>query len=327
MHGIKRRQWTDESLAQKRALDQEKIKHYRNLNNKLLAKKTAKKYDDASLVDTTRLLSLNPEFNSIWNYRRDIISAIKDTLDENFWERELEFTMDQLRSFPKVYWIWNHRVWCLNNYPGSSIEVWKRELVIVGKLLEMDPRNFHGWHYRRIIIASIEKISDSSMNKHELEYTTTMINGNISNFSAWHQRCQLIPKMIKMHELGDLNEFIQKEINYLINAMFTDAEDQSVWMYVKWFIKEKCIIEHLTTDAYIAMLQKFKENILYINEDELEFSGKENVWCLKALIVIESIETSDLNLTSDCKKEDYLNRLIELDQPRKNRYRHMLNDA
>ena len=75
----------------------------------------------------------------MWNFRRDIISNIAEQeLDTQFWNDELMFTMEQLKRFPKVYWIWNHRVWLLQNYPIAGAEIWKRELAIVNKMLQLD---------------------------------------------------------------------------------------------------------------------------------------------------------------------------------------------
>lgn len=66
---------------------------------------------------------------------------------------ELVMTMAALKSHPKVYWIWNHRRWCLErvpNGPGAEGEdtangwkksAWDQELYVVEKLLDADARN------------------------------------------------------------------------------------------------------------------------------------------------------------------------------------------
>lgn len=60
-------------------------------------------------------------------------------------------TMTALKAHPKVYWIWNHRRWCLENIPDVpesdpddntwKKEAWDRELFVVEKMLDSDPRN------------------------------------------------------------------------------------------------------------------------------------------------------------------------------------------
>lgn len=63
---------------------------------------------------------------------------------------DLAMTTMALKAHPKVYWIWNHRRWCLENIPdggdGEDTEGWKktswqREMGLVEKMLEADARN------------------------------------------------------------------------------------------------------------------------------------------------------------------------------------------
>ena len=60
--------------------------------------------------------------------------------------------MAALREHPKVYWIWNHRRWCLENVPDGPLvdgkpslqwrkANWQRELAVVEKMLNADARN------------------------------------------------------------------------------------------------------------------------------------------------------------------------------------------
>ncbi|KAI8385104.1 Protein prenyltransferases alpha subunit repeat profile [Nakaseomyces glabratus] len=312
-----------ELLKQKRVQDQLKIEKYRQLTDTVLGLKDKREFTIESLKLTTNLLELNPEFNAVWNYRRDIIVDLREKLEPKFWEDELMFVMAQLKRFPKVYWIWNHRLWTLQNYPGASVKIWGRELVIVNKLLDADARNYHGWHYRRIVVSHMQKMTGNDMNKEELEYATTMIKSNISNFSAWHQRVQLIQKMLEKNEIEDKTLFIEKEIDFVTNAMFTDAEDQAVWFYIKWFIRSDLVLKVLTKERYLEMLKTFWENITMINEDELEFSGKENTWCLKLLLVIQQIQKSE-GIDIEDHTKIYLEKLLTVDPLRKNRYKHLL---
>lgn len=291
----------------------------------LLKLRDDKSYTLDSLTKTTLLLRINPEFNAIWNYRRDIISDMVNTLDTEFWKNELVFTLALLKQYPKVYWIWTHRLWTLEHQPDSSVNAWKLELGMVSKLLEMDARNYHGWHYRRIITDRIEKINGQSMDKGELEYATENINKNISNFSAWHQRAVLIPRMFANNEISDKKTFVEDEFAYITNAMFTDAEDQSVWFYIKWFIKNDIVSKTLGNDEYIRLLQELKTNILIINQDDLEFSGKQNNWCLKILIALEDVQ-KDLGVEIQTHSKEYLEQLIEADPLRKNRYLFLINN-
>jgi len=66
---------------------------------------------------------------------------------------ELSMTTVALKAHPKVYWIWNHRRWCLENVPngpgnegdsdylGWKQDYWKKEMFVVEKMLDVDARN------------------------------------------------------------------------------------------------------------------------------------------------------------------------------------------
>lgn len=66
---------------------------------------------------------------------------------------DLRLTTAYLMAHPKVYWIWNHRKWCLENVPlgpgaegeadreGWRNQFWKMELGLVEKMLDADARN------------------------------------------------------------------------------------------------------------------------------------------------------------------------------------------
>lgn len=61
--------------------------------------------------------------------------------------------MSALKAHPKVYWIWNHRRWCLEQIPygpgqiserdfaGWKQSAWDRELAVAEKMLDVDARN------------------------------------------------------------------------------------------------------------------------------------------------------------------------------------------
>ena len=125
---------------------------------------------------------------------------------------DLEFLFPIMIKFPKCYWLWNYRVWLLQEAnkrlePDVARELWNRELILVGKMLVKDNRNFHGWGYRRKVTSELEspKLNGKSMVESEFEYTTKMIHGDkgLSNFSAWHRRSKLIPRLLDERKADD----------------------------------------------------------------------------------------------------------------------------
>ena len=65
-------------------------------------------------------------------------------------------------------------------------------------MLTRDNRNFHGWAYRRKVISELEcsTLHGHSLVEAEFAYATKMIKASLSNFSAWHNRSKLIPRVL-----------------------------------------------------------------------------------------------------------------------------------
>lgn len=60
------------------------------------------------------------------------------------------------------------------------------------------------------------------------------IEENFSNYSAWHQRSLLLPKIHATPE--SLEEAIKQELNLVHQAFFTEPDDQSAWIYLRWLL-------------------------------------------------------------------------------------------
>lgn len=167
---------------------------------------------------------------------------------------DLAFLLPLLKQFPKCYWIWNHRAWLLQQasryLPVTSAKrLWHEEMALVNKMLSYDSRNFHGWGYRREVVAALEKLSalekqekennspeenpQDSLTESEFAYTTKMIKTNLSNFSAWHNRLQLIPKLLTERNADSAarRKLLDDEFELIITALYTDPYDQSLWFY------------------------------------------------------------------------------------------------
>jgi hypothetical protein len=97
--------------------------------------------------------SLNQRYDTIDTHAPVLKSSSSPEQTFNIILDELSSTMTALKANPKVYWIWNHRRWCLESIPfgpgsqGSSeywgwkTSIWERELKVVEKMHEADPRN------------------------------------------------------------------------------------------------------------------------------------------------------------------------------------------
>lgn len=127
--------------------------------------------------------------------------------------------MPLLVGFPKCYWIWNYRLWILDQATERfdklvARRIWEEELGLVSKMLTKDRRNFHAWGYRRHVVAQLESsvLNGKSLAEPEFEYTTKKIHEDLSNFSAWHNRSQIIARLLDERKADDESrkEFLDK---------------------------------------------------------------------------------------------------------------------
>ncbi|KAL1919759.1 uncharacterized protein VTP21DRAFT_1690 [Calcarisporiella thermophila] len=354
MHGRARIKRTPEQEQARREEDAIKIKSYRNLVDQALQRYRSEEYGDDSLALTTKILGQNPDFYTIWNFRRMILCAILEQAiqeeKQKTFERELTFLAQIIRLNPKSYWIFNHRRWCLQNMPTPD---WDRELILVGKMLDLDARNFHGWDYRRYIIRNMESTSTSQpeLLRSEFDYTTQKLGQNFSNYSAWHNRSRLLPRIVEGKSEKERREVADKEFQMVENAFWTDPADQSAWFYHLWLIwsnKESVIapdtmdqkdiekfnvrtstlspwysMDHLTLiDREIGMIRRLLEELDTDNDTDSR-------WPLKVLVNLLAQQKMLDHQVNSARAEEarkILTKLMKLDQYRRQLYEDMTKE-
>ncbi|KAK6099963.1 hypothetical protein MT418_001333 [Batrachochytrium dendrobatidis] len=235
-HGQKKIPTTADALALKVEREHGKIVAYQELCQVASDLRAHSKLDNESLQVTTTLLTQNPEFYTIWNFRRDILVHMHKEIEpdqvQTDCEIELRLTEQLLQGAPKSYWVWNHRRWTLQHMPNPS---WERELKLLDYMLDLDARNFHGWDYRRYVVAEIK----TRKPQQEFEYTLNKINQNFSNYSAWHYRSKLFPWIFI--DPKSCNTAISQDLEIVRNAVFTEPADQSAWLYQRWLLGKDAI--------------------------------------------------------------------------------------
>ncbi|XP_059922869.1 geranylgeranyl transferase type-2 subunit alpha isoform X1 [Gadus macrocephalus] len=250
MHGRLKIKSTAQQEEEKRKEREKKLKLYVTARDVCFSQRKEGVLDEEALQLTQQLLSSNPDFSTLWNYRREILMHLETVREEDdvqkIYESELSFVERCLRQNPKSYGSWHHRGWVSARLPRPD---WVRELSLCDRCLSLDERNFHCWDYRRVVV----RMSGVAVDQ-ELRFTDRLIGSNFSNYSSWHYRSTLLPLLhlespeplsptpqlaktsprTNSHRVCE--EQLLKEYELVQNAFFTDPNDQSAWFYYRWLL-------------------------------------------------------------------------------------------
>lgn len=313
----------------------------------------------AALDLTSQLLRLNPEFYTIWNYRREILlhtylappsSSPDDTYHQTLTahlHNELTFLLPLLKTHPKCYWLWNHRLWTLHqSTPLPNNPFWSAELTLATHLLRRDVRNFHGWMYRRLLVP---QIAGASLTEQEFAYTTAMLQGagGMSNYSAWHQRSGLIPRLLEERGAGEQErmDFLEDELELVRRYTSTNPWDSAVWFYHWWLVgssavgagEGEAVVVRMERGVRLLMVGEEVEALKGLFEEQpgCRFVVKALVGCVGLLWRVRrqprgegEEENEEEEEEADEEKEKvevkgWIEKLIELDPMRAGRYRDL----
>lgn len=337
----------------------EKINKYRGIEDQIRSQAASGTYSLELYDLTTKLLRLNPEYYTVWNVRRRcLLSCLLSTADQpvpdaqdptpdaknqqsdgEVLQSEIAFTMPLLMEFPKCYWIWNFRQWLLSQailrlpLPAAR-KIWETELGLVSKMLNKDQRNYHAWGYRRFVVAQLEsaELDGKSMAEDEFAYTTAMIRQNLSNFSAWHNRSLLIPKVLEQQGADDKARaaFLAQELDLVREGLNVGPEDQSLWYYHQFLVSQivgdgngQSITPALTVGEKITYLKREIDEITDLSEDYDDIK-----WIYEALLEY----TLALNRLEDSSDgagnlQTWLTKLRTLDPMREGRWKDVEQQA
>jgi geranylgeranyl transferase type-2 subunit alpha len=271
MHGRLKVRTTAEQEQRKKLEREKKLEFYKLAMNSCLDRIKAKNYSLDGIKLSDEVLANNGDVQSLWNFRKNIIQNYENNQNQqsendeqfrkemiNLLKAELNVTEFALKKNPKSYGSWYHRQWCLTkahnlNLSTDSPELsWKHELELCNLFLNSDERNFHCWKHRYFVVknGNLSRLD-------ELNYTFEKISSNFSNYSSWHYRSKLIEALHSENQIDA--DIFKNELNLIENAVFTDPNDQSAWIYEKWLLQEhqRSFIKQITFDIKSSCL-KFK---------------------------------------------------------------------
>ena len=106
-----------------------KLEKVAKINKAFLQKRIEKEYSQKTLEMTQKLSALSPDFETVWNYRREIIEFLnkEKTAEEKykFFGTELLGLVKLMKENPKSYTLWGHRQWVI--LEGLKIEKFMTE--------------------------------------------------------------------------------------------------------------------------------------------------------------------------------------------------------
>ncbi|KAL4803652.1 hypothetical protein BDV18DRAFT_144118 [Aspergillus unguis] len=285
-HGIPRHS-SLETTGEARQQELQKIEKYRELEHAVRKEIAGSQFTPETLQKLSDLLKKNPEYYTMWNFRRRVLrhgfsQAVSDGSTESNIDQittliktDLQFLIPLLRSFPKCYWIWNYRLWLLDEAKrllprAVARKIWQEELALVGKMLSLDSRNFHGWGYRRFVVETLETLAskegdEKSLAEEEFQYAKKMIGTNLSNFSAWHYRTKLIQRLLSEKSASDeeRKQMLDDELE-LIHRALCDPYDQSLWFYHQNLM---CTFDPIKSSQTMAPNLTKAERLEYIHKE------------------------------------------------------------
>jgi geranylgeranyl transferase type-2 subunit alpha len=254
-HGNKKKENTKISTEEEIKKSEQQLNKIKIIQKEILDRKEKNELDEKNLELLIKVAVIMPDFYTLWNYRKKIILDLENKKSHEDYYKFLKNEINQISYFqktnPKSYVLWNHRIWCLQNVCKIEkiLDIHLEASLLTAEInncnffLERDDRNFHVWNHRFTIFNLIrenfkEKFGDFL--KKELNFTISMIKKNCSNFSAWHYRAKLIPLYFVMNNIKwnseDALNYLQIDLELIINAVFTDPKDQTPWNYHLWIV-------------------------------------------------------------------------------------------
>ncbi|KAM3961649.1 protein prenyltransferase alpha subunit repeat-containing protein 1-B-like [Aphomia sociella] len=172
---------------------------YSEIMDKYFAK-PKRKAVKLSAVNADRLIKLmnitlllNPELNSFWNKRRELV--LKSLLEKSI---ELQFAKLALSRKPKCNDAFAYRRWILdiiltgedlqNNYIQSLVD---EELHVSELTSESSPNNYHSWNHRMWFINRLKKVKQFDVYSQyieEYEFSEHWISKHVSDYTCFHYR-------------------------------------------------------------------------------------------------------------------------------------------
>ncbi|XP_067171093.1 LOW QUALITY PROTEIN: geranylgeranyl transferase type-2 subunit alpha [Apteryx mantelli] len=255
MHGRLKLRPSEAQAAARRREREEKLRLYRTAMAAIFEKRRRGQLDGEALALAAAVLAAQPDVGTLWNVRRE---ALARPPAPGWAAAELALAGGCLGVNPKSYGAWHHRAWVLRRVTttgdAAGDATAEAEGALCARLLAADPRNFHAWEHRRAVAGADGAGA-------ELEFAASLLARDFSNFSAWHYRGELLRGARTPGPPGGGGGpgalgggRLRQELELVHNAVFTDPNDQSAWVYLR------CLLSRARPPAAIICLYVNRED-------------------------------------------------------------------
>ena len=310
--------------------------HLTRKSHSSLGEKPVNEHLSSELEFLIPLLRKYPKCYWIWRYRRWVLGqastcyvSAPDTL--NYWKHELHLVSKMLAQDSRNFHAWGYRRTVI-------------EEIEYHQMAELD-RNRRDNDGHLIVVdlsTSPEECSDPDkdtapeigpatalLTQQEFDYTTKMINTNLSNFSAWHHRSQVILKLLDEQEADaeTRRKVLDSELEFVQRALYTGDNDQSPWFYHQYLM---CTFDPVYAVRSLAPALTDNERATYAGEEleklkEMLDGAEDNKWIYQAMLQLVLLSK---RLTSEWLEEkqqvrEWLGQLQKLDPLRAGRWRDL----
>jgi hypothetical protein len=183
---------------------------------------------------------------------------------------------------------WHHRKWIVNRFEVDRAA----ELELCKQFLKLDQRNFHCWAYRRFVTtAALQSVASTESQtivvEEEFAFSTSKIQDNFSNYSAFHHRSIYIQEILNSG-IKDIRSIVNCEIDLLENAIFTEPYDQSAWWYMHFLVLWVQRLSQSDADTNHWFVQAVLHKLIHVVRSllELEPSCK---WAHTAVVTLVDV--------------------------------------
>ena len=313
--------------------DRKKSAMYNKLLNIVFSCRQKHEMNEPVLDLTTKILKLNPDVYTVWNFRREIIlrlhsgsvgvsadvpaERIPFSRAKDIVAAELNLSTEAIKKNSKSYGAWYHRKWILDRFDVNI----SAEFALCKEFLTFDQRNFHCWNYRRYLVSKA-KVSHSA----EFDFSADKISENFSNYSAFHHRSVYITSMMSCATSScEKKALLVEEFSIIENAIFTEPDDQSAWWYYHFLLRYAGQVMDLNSYGDWFRCELHRQLGILNNLLEVEQSSK---WCMlaKIFLIAELLKVSQQGDEILCEERvRMVEALIALDPSHVARYRYLLH--